>query len=94
MADVVDITKEEAAAAIRAAAHHYDDPDSDAFGRTLIHTFAGPFGADWDLDAALQAVSKAERCGWVDHILGHDLGIETAEGKVVLFQCKRPDGVL
>lgn len=87
---VVDITKEEAAAEIRKAAHYYDDPDHPDFGRTLIHAYRGPFGADWDLDAALLAVSKATRCAWVDDLTGHNLWTLDHDGKVVAFDCKRP----
>jgi hypothetical protein len=87
----VDITKDEAAEAIRKAAFRVTNLESQDYGRVLIHTFAGPFGADWDLDEAILTVSKAKRCAWLDSITSHDLGIETEDGKVVLFNCQRPE---
>ncbi len=82
------ISKGEAAKAIREAAFHITDPDSGDYGRTVIHTQRGSFGADWDLDDALSAVSKATRCAWTWHIIGHELAVETPDG-VIRFDVKR-----
>lgn len=83
------IDKSTAAAALRSAAVRYDDPDHDAFGRTLIHCMMSFTGADWDLDDALHLLSKATEVAWVDHLAGHELGI-FAHGKCHYFNARRP----
>lgn len=48
--------------AIRLVAEHgfiITDPESDDCGRTIIHTRAGGFGADWDLADAVKFVRTA-----------------------------------
>ncbi len=59
----------------------------------MIHTFMGPFGADWDLADAEREIETATAIGWAQHLLGHDLAIRTAEGKLVYFDVRRPKAV-
>lgn len=59
------------------------------FGRTLIHCFLGPFGADWDLDDAIRLLSQATDIAWVDSIVRHDLAV-VANRKAHYFDVKRP----
>lgn len=74
------------------AAFHVTDPDSSDFGRMIVHSFAGGFGADRDLDGVLAEVEKAREIRWVDHLLGHDLAVVTDEGRMLCFDVKRPTG--
>lgn len=60
-------------------------------GRVLIHTFAGPFGADWDLDGAVKFIMRSTERAWVDHPVGHDLGV-LADGRIVYFDVTAPVG--
>jgi hypothetical protein len=76
------ITKEEATKKLREKAFRVENPDSSDFGRSIIHSFRGNFGADWDLDNALLELSKAEKVAYTDHIFGHYLAIETKDGVV------------
>jgi len=46
VSDPTDITKEQAATAVRKAAWRVEDLDRQDYGRVLIHTYRGPFGAD------------------------------------------------
>ena len=90
----------EAAHEQRAAAHANADRDgmidalrASAFttteGRTIIHTLRGGFGADWDLESAIEFVRDAEEAHWIDHLTGHDLAA-VRDGRTVCFDVKRP----
>ena len=58
-------------------------------GRRIIHTYAGPFGADWDADDAVAFITRSDERAWVDHLMDHDLAVR-ADGRVVFFAAKRP----
>jgi hypothetical protein len=98
MTEPKEITKEEAIAALRKHAWtqrsdevtcgHPGCEDHRAAGRTVIHSYLGGFGADWDLDGAIAAVESARKVAWAPHWMGHDLAVQTAEGKVVRFEAK------
>ena len=96
--EIKEITKEEAIAALRKHAWtqrsdevtcgHPGGEDHRAEGRTVIHSVLGGFGADWDLDDAITAVESAQKVAWSANWMGHDLAVQTAEGKVVRFEAK------
>lgn len=83
-----EITKTEAAKALRAVAFKVTDEEDSAYGRTLVHCMRGFTGADWDLDDALELVEQATWTGWVDHLVGHDLQVVTDTGDY-WFDAKR-----
>ena len=66
-----------------------DDPDLSDFGRTIIHTRAGGFGADWDVSAAVAFIDAAEQVGWGDSLLGHNL-YAVKDGRCIFFDVKGP----
>lgn len=84
MADVIE--KSEAEEALRRSAHEYDE------GRMVVHSFmhAGPtaLGADHDLADALALVAEADEVVWVEHPLGHNLGVRNGD-KVVFYEAQR-----
>ena len=82
------ITKEEAAKAVRERAFTITDQDSSDFGRTIIHSFLGMFGADNDLDSALENISKADEIAWTDDMFGHDLAVKVGD-KVWRYDIKQ-----
>jgi hypothetical protein len=94
------IGKEDALAAIQAASwtQPATEPEEDTacehlgHGVQRIHTFAGPFGADWDLTSAEDAIRSAKKCEWVNHPLGHDLAVLTANDRKIFFDVRRPAG--
>lgn len=61
-----------------------------AGGRLIIHSQAGAFGADWDLDDVLAAIDKAESVQWGRSPVGHDLVVTEPGGRVVCFDVTRP----
>lgn len=81
---------DEAVSALTAHAFHVTDQEYPDFGRTLIHTLRGPFGADWDLDAAIVTVREAVTLAWTDHLFGHDLVAIGPDGTTVYFDVRRP----
>lgn len=91
------ITIEEATAAVNGAVFTISqegwdmdmNPVPKDAGRRIIHTFAGPFGADWDADTALEFIARSDERAWVDHMLGHCLAVR-ADGRVIYFDVKRP----
>ena len=91
------ITIEEAIAAVDAAAYTiaqegWDmemNPVPKDSGRRIIHTYAGPFGADWDADDAVAFITRSDERAWVDHLIDHDLAVR-AVGRVVFFNITRP----
>lgn len=90
---VMHIGKDEAIEAMRAAAFTIDDLEGSDNCRTIIHTFAGPFGADWDLDEAIALVERSVEIAWVDHLICHDLAVREDDKHVIYFDCKRPAAV-
>ena len=84
-----DIDKATAAAALRAGSAHCDEPGHPDFGRTLIHCMMSFTSADWDLDGALELLARATEIAWVNHRLGHELGI-FADGRCHYFDVRRP----
>lgn len=79
------VTVEEAVAALQRRAFTTDE------GRTVIHTFAGVFGADWNLDGAVAFVRDAARIEWSRHLLGHDLLVVDRDGRRVRFDVSADD---
>jgi len=88
--DVFPITVDEAIEALAAAAFKVTNEQDENFGRTLIHSMAGGFGADWDLDSAITASQHARDIAWMDDLFGHDLAVLTQDGRVRKFGVKRP----
>jgi hypothetical protein len=68
-------------------------------GRTIIHTFMGGIGADWDLADALAEVDRATDVGWLDDLTGHCLGVKAERPgrpgtyRTVRFDVPLPEGV-
>lgn len=95
------ITKTTAAEAVRAASWA---PMVETCGHTgcedhrgeseerMIHCYSF-FGCDVSLDSAIADIETAREVGWNDHMLRHDLRVETADGKVRCFDVKRPEVV-
>lgn len=90
MAELIHITADEAIAALTAAAFEVTNEQDENFGRTLVHSMAGGFGADWDLDSAITAAQEARDIAWMDDLFGHDLAVLTQDGRVRKFGVKRP----
>lgn len=88
--DLVRPTVDEAIAAATAAAFEVTDPESQDFGRKILHCLSG-FGADWDLDAVIEAIRTASDIAWLDHFLDHDLAVLNDEGRLRCFAVKRPE---
>lgn len=61
-----------------------------AGGELIVHSEAGGFGADWDLDAVLAAIDKAESVQWRHHIFHHELVVTAPSGRVIRFDVKQP----
>lgn len=91
-AQPVKASVEEAVSALTDQAFRVTDQESPDFGRTLIHTHRGPFGADWDLDAAIVTVREAVTLAWTDNLFGHDLVAIGPDGRTVYFDVRRPGG--
>jgi hypothetical protein len=90
MGELVHITADEAIAALTVAATEVTDETSSDYGRTLIHSMAGPFGADWDLASAITAAQHARDIAWMDDSYGHELAVLTQDGRVRKFNAQRP----
>jgi hypothetical protein len=83
MSEPQHITIEEAASAVEAAAFTIvqtgwdmqNRPVPTDAGRRIIHTFAGPVGADWDADDAVAFIARSSDRAWVDNVFDHDLGV-------------------
>jgi hypothetical protein len=100
----VEITKDEALAAVRAGAWTGDpDPasatcghpgctDHPGEGSKIVHCAMSFTGADWSLAAVERAIDLATRIAWVDGFAGHDLSVES-EGRQFYFAVKRPSTV-
>ena len=90
MGDVFPITVDEAIEALTAAAFKVTNEQDENFGRTLIHSMAGGFGADWDLDSAITAAQHARDIACMDDLFGHELAVLTQDGRVRKFNAQRP----
>lgn len=89
--ELVRPTVDEAIAAVTAAAFEVTDPESQDFGRKIIHCFAGFMGADWNLDGVIEAIKTARDVAWMDHRADHHLAVLTSEGRVRFFDVRRPE---
>lgn len=58
-------------------------------GERYIHVFSG-FGMDMPLAGVIEEIRTAQRTGWIDHLLRHDLACITAEGRVHCYDVRRP----
>lgn len=61
--------------------------------RTIIHCRTGGFGADWDLSAAIDAATEADRVFWNTSLMRHDLCVER-HGGFHCFDVPRPERAL
>ena len=79
--------------AATAQAFTVTDREMSDYRRTLVHSFAGPFGADWDLTAVHAAIDAAAEVHWEqDPWIGHQLAIVELGGRRVYFDVKAPAG--
>jgi hypothetical protein len=88
--------REVAKAAARAAAVIIEEDGNPAVSsrRTILHSFAGMIGADWDLAAVLDLIDAADRVAWNDnHLFRHALAVYDTNGRAVHFQVPLPDGM-
>ena len=103
----LEITKDEALAAVRAAAwpngqvstcghrgceEHVED------GPLYIHHVVSGFGMDMPLESVEEEIRDARKVYWIDPdaaplawALGHQLAAVTADGRVHLYEVKRPE---
>lgn len=59
-------------------------------GDKVIHSRAGAFGADWNLDGVVEAIEAAREVQWADgSFMGHDLGVHTKDDRIVRFAVTR-----
>lgn len=88
----IPLTPEQASAALSDGAFTLnEDETARKAGDKIVHTRARIFGADWDLAAAIEFVSTADRVGWLpDLFMGHDL-IAYRDGREIRFDIRRPD---
>lgn len=97
MADSVEITKDEALAAVRKASWakqvatcgHTGCEDHLGDGDRYIHCMSA-FGMDVPLESAEKEIREALKVGWADHWLDHDLVVVTAEERVHRYAANRP----
>lgn len=83
-----EVALEEVVAALEQAAFTIGEGNDDA-GRRIIHTYAGPFGADWDVAEAVEFVRAAEHVYWARSVFQHDL-VAVSNGRVVSFNVPSP----
>lgn len=83
------ITKDEAIAALTAAAFTVTDEEDSSYGRALTHCMRSFIGADWDLSEAIETIQQASQVAWTDNPFNHDLTVLT-DGSVYCFDVKRP----
>ncbi len=85
------MSRQEFKDAATAQAFTVEDPDLYDYGRTLVHSFAGPFGADWDLAAVYEAIDAAAEVRWArGAALSHELAVVEPGGRRVWFDVKAP----
>ena len=87
----VPLTGQEAAAALTEGAFALNsDEGHRKAGDKIVHTRSRMFGADWDLDEAVEFVQSASRVGWLpDLFMGHDL-IAYRDGREIRFDVRIP----
>ena len=56
----------------------------------IVHCFMGGFGADWNLESVEEVIETADELAWIDHLLGHNLGVSSG-GKTYCFDVKKPE---
>lgn len=79
---VPEYTVEEATALLRQHAFTIAADVKHEPPRTVIHCRLGGIGADWDLDGAIALVERSTWRGWVESIMGHNLGVvATTDGR-------------
>lgn len=91
----LDDVKERLIAALEVWQEHHDPCENghvehtaqDHDGRRLVHTFAGPFGADWDADRAIAYIRDAVAVYPGQMALGH-VPVKGADGQRVAFAVK------
>jgi hypothetical protein len=54
-------------------------------GRRLVHCMGGFTGADWDEDVVVDEIEAAREVKWMPDLMGHDLAVLAADGKVWRF---------
>lgn len=81
----VAVEKDEAVAALTAAAH--TDEES---GRVTVHSRLNGLGADHDLETALEHVAQADEIVWATNMLQHDLAV-VVDGQAYLYDVPRPE---
>lgn len=87
------MTRQEFKDAATAQAFTVTDPEMSDYGRTLIHSFAGFLGADWDLVEVLAGIDAASEVHWErDSWIRHQLAIVEPGGRRVCFDVKAPGG--
>lgn len=91
---VVYLDVSEAIRAVRDAAFTPEDSGEDQTVHTIVGGGSIMLGADWTLDGAVDAIRTSIERGWVDHLVGHDLAVREAGGRVVYMDVHRPVGVL
>lgn len=88
MTDVQHLTRDEAHAAVEAAAFTIQEGYEGA-GDRIVHSFLGPFGADQSVESAHALIDQATEIGWIHDLVGHDLAV-LADGKIHRLDVKRP----
>jgi len=97
MPDSVEITKDEALAAVREASWakqiatcgHTGCEDHIGDGPRYIHCYSS-FGMDMPMESAEDEIRKALKVGWSDHWFNHNLVVVTADERVHRYDVKRP----
>lgn len=89
--------REQVVAAVEAVAfdegkecEHCDGTGRTKGGRRVVHSYRGPFGADWDAEGVIELVRASRHVRWGSGFNGHDLAVLEDNGKWVLFQVPHP----
>ena len=67
---------------------HVEHTAADHVGRRIVHTMAGPFGADWDYDDAVAYIRSAIAMKPGAMLMGH-VPVMGPDGRTVHFAVKR-----
>lgn len=92
--NVMPLIPDEAIAAVTAAAFtiRSDDPDDPQQTRRVVHSFRGPFGADWDLSSVVSCIRASRSLHWQPigpFASTHPLLVVEADGRKIRFEAKR-----
>jgi hypothetical protein len=95
----VEVSKEDAIAAVRAAGWpemgdscgHRGCEEHQEPKRWIVHSRAGGFGCDVDVESAVQEIEAGQRCVWVYGLLGHNLVVVGADGRTLAYEIPRPE---